>query len=165
MPRSSEISVPPVRMAMSCSIALRRSPKPGALTAQTGRMPRSLLTTRALSELRRRRLRRRSAEADRSEKLSQACWHQLSRRFEIFFSCSRIRQSIHHGTSCCRNRSRSKARCSPCRTACPQREFSVVSLVLPSSTVMTPSRPTLSIASAMSCPFRCRCWQRSHRPA
>ena len=25
---------PPVRTAMSCSIALRRSPKPGALTAQ-----------------------------------------------------------------------------------------------------------------------------------
>ena len=34
MPRSSLISVPPVRMAMSPSMALRRSPKPGALTAQ-----------------------------------------------------------------------------------------------------------------------------------
>src|SRR6187200_894065 len=33
MPRSSEIACPPVRTAMSCSIALRRSPKPGALTA------------------------------------------------------------------------------------------------------------------------------------
>src|SRR5262249_6695142 len=30
MPRSSEIAVPPVRMAMSSSMALRRSPKPGA---------------------------------------------------------------------------------------------------------------------------------------
>jgi hypothetical protein len=29
------MSVPPVRMAMSSSMALRRSPKPGALTAQT----------------------------------------------------------------------------------------------------------------------------------
>jgi hypothetical protein len=37
--------VPPVRMAMSCSMALRRSPKPGALTAQTLRVPRSLFTT------------------------------------------------------------------------------------------------------------------------
>src|SRR5258708_6951022 len=40
MPRSSEIAWPPVRTAMSCSIALRRSPKPGALTAATFRPPR-----------------------------------------------------------------------------------------------------------------------------
>ena len=33
-PTSSEITWPPVRIAMSSSIALRRSPKPGALTAQ-----------------------------------------------------------------------------------------------------------------------------------
>ena len=45
MPKSSEIIWPPVRMAMSCSMALRRSPKPGAFTAQTCRVPRSLLTT------------------------------------------------------------------------------------------------------------------------
>jgi hypothetical protein len=35
----------PVRMAMSCSIALRRSPKPGALTAADVNVPRILLTT------------------------------------------------------------------------------------------------------------------------
>ena len=45
-PTSSAITVPPVRMAMSSSIALRRSPKPGALTATVFRMPRMLLTTR-----------------------------------------------------------------------------------------------------------------------
>jgi hypothetical protein len=45
MPRSSEITWPPVRIAMSSSMALRRSPKPGALTAATFRPPRSLLTT------------------------------------------------------------------------------------------------------------------------
>src|SRR2546430_298072 len=44
-PTSSEITVPPVRVAMSCSMALRRSPKPGALTEATLRMPRMLLTT------------------------------------------------------------------------------------------------------------------------
>src|SRR5215203_3387387 len=33
MPRSSLIAWPPVRTAMSCSMALRRSPKPGAFTA------------------------------------------------------------------------------------------------------------------------------------
>ena len=47
MPRSSLISVPPVSVAMSPSIALRRSPKPGAFTAQTFSTPRSLLTTSA----------------------------------------------------------------------------------------------------------------------
>ena len=45
-PVSSLMTVPPVRMAMSSSMALRRSPKPGALTARTFRVPRSLLTTR-----------------------------------------------------------------------------------------------------------------------
>jgi hypothetical protein len=49
MPRSSEITEPPVRMAMSSSMALRRSPKPGALTAAILRPPRSLLTTRVAS--------------------------------------------------------------------------------------------------------------------
>ena len=34
MPRSSKMAWPPVRMAMSSSMALRRSPKPGAFTAQ-----------------------------------------------------------------------------------------------------------------------------------
>ncbi len=49
MPRSSLITWPPVTMAMSSSIALRRSPKPGAFTAATFRPPRSLLTTRVAS--------------------------------------------------------------------------------------------------------------------
>mmetsp|Transcript_20549 Transcript_20549/g.45883 ORF Transcript_20549/g.45883 Transcript_20549/m.45883 type:complete len:241 (-) Transcript_20549:702-1424(-) len=45
-PTSSEMTVPPVSTAMSCSVALRLSPKPGALTAATLIPPRSLLTTR-----------------------------------------------------------------------------------------------------------------------
>ncbi len=45
-PTSSLIKVPPVKMAMSWSMALRRSPKPGALTANTLTVPRSLLTTK-----------------------------------------------------------------------------------------------------------------------
>ena len=44
-PISSETTWPPVRMAMSASIALRRSPKPGALTATELNVPRILLTT------------------------------------------------------------------------------------------------------------------------
>ena len=41
--------MPPVRIAMSSSMALRRSPKPGAFTAQVLRMPRMLFTTRVAS--------------------------------------------------------------------------------------------------------------------
>src|SRR5882762_8233991 len=48
-PSSSEITVPPVSTAISSSIALRRSPKPGALTARVLRMPRKLLTTSVAS--------------------------------------------------------------------------------------------------------------------
>ena len=48
-PTSSLMTWPPVRMAMSRSISLRRSPKPGALTASTLTMPRSLLTTSVAS--------------------------------------------------------------------------------------------------------------------
>ena len=45
MPSSSETTWPPVTMAMSSSMRLRRSPKPGALTATEVNVPRSLLTT------------------------------------------------------------------------------------------------------------------------
>eukprot|EP01139_Manchomonas_bermudensis_P006121 Amastigsp_a176505_14.p4 type:complete len:130 gc:universal Amastigsp_a176505_14:203-592(+) len=48
-PTSSEITVPPVRIAMSSSMALRRSPKPGAFTAVVFRMPRMLFTTSVAS--------------------------------------------------------------------------------------------------------------------
>src|SRR5437870_4349891 len=44
-PTSSEMTCPPVRIAMSWSMALRRSPKPGALTAALGNVPRMRLTT------------------------------------------------------------------------------------------------------------------------
>ena len=46
IPSSEEITVPFVNIAISCSIAFLRSPKPGALTAATLTIPRILLTTR-----------------------------------------------------------------------------------------------------------------------
>ena len=49
MPVSSMMALPPVRIEMSSSIALRRSPKPGAFTAQAFSVPRSLLTTSVAS--------------------------------------------------------------------------------------------------------------------
>mmetsp|Transcript_32593 Transcript_32593/g.85917 ORF Transcript_32593/g.85917 Transcript_32593/m.85917 type:complete len:238 (-) Transcript_32593:3127-3840(-) len=45
-PTSSDTTCAPVSTAMSCRVALRLSPKPGALTAQTLMPARSLLTTR-----------------------------------------------------------------------------------------------------------------------
>jgi hypothetical protein len=48
-PTSSEMTCPPLRIAMSCSIALRRSPKPGALMATLLNVPRILLTTSVAS--------------------------------------------------------------------------------------------------------------------
>ena len=73
---------------MSSSMALRRSPKPGALTAQTFRVPRSLLTTRAA----------RASPSTSSAMISSGLpdWATFSssgrnsRRFEIFFSKTRI---------------------------------------------------------------------------
>ena len=47
-PCSSEITVPPVKTAMSCNISLRLSPNPGAFTAQTRKFARSLFTTNAV---------------------------------------------------------------------------------------------------------------------
>jgi len=46
MPRSSVTALPPVSVAMSSSMALRRSPKPGAFTAAHCSVPRNLFTTR-----------------------------------------------------------------------------------------------------------------------
>ena len=48
-PLSSETTVPPVRIAISSSIALRLSPKPGAFTAAIFNPPLSLLTTKVAS--------------------------------------------------------------------------------------------------------------------
>ena len=49
MPRSLAMYSEPVTMAMSCSRAFRRSPKPGALIAHTLMIPRSLFTTSVAS--------------------------------------------------------------------------------------------------------------------
>ncbi|MNZ78357.1 hypothetical protein D3C78_969260 [compost metagenome] len=48
-PSSLEITWPAVSTAMSCSISLRRSPKPGAFTATARSTPRIWLTTRVAS--------------------------------------------------------------------------------------------------------------------
>jgi hypothetical protein len=82
------IACRPVSTAMSFSISLRRSPKPGALTAATCSVPRSLLTTSVAS-----------ASPSTSSAMSSSgrpalatCSSTGSRSFmfESFFSCTRM---------------------------------------------------------------------------
>ena len=92
-PTSSEITVPPVRIAISSNIALRRSPKPGALQAETLTMPRRLLTTKVA----------RASPSTSSAIINNGLpalatasrRGKSSRMFEIFLSAKRIR-----GLSC-----------------------------------------------------------------
>ncbi len=149
-PTSSEITVPPERIAMSCSISLRRSPKPGALTAFTLTMPRMLFTTRV-------------ASASPSMSSAMICsglpalatassTGSSSRILEIFLSTSRMYGSsssadmlswllMKYGDR------KPRSNCIPSTTS------SSSSRPRPSSTVMTPSLPTFCIASAMILPM------------
>jgi len=76
---------------MSSSIALRRSPKPGALTAQTLTMPRMVLTTSVAS----------ASPSTSSATISSglpalatpSSTGSRSRTLEIFLSCSRMNGS------------------------------------------------------------------------
>ena len=91
MPRSEDTTVPPVRMAISSSISLRRSPKPGALMQHTFRVPRSLFTSRV----------DRASPSTSSATMSSflpvctTCSSRGSRSWmeEIFLSVSRMRAS------------------------------------------------------------------------
>ena len=87
-PTSSEITVPPVRIAMSCSMALRRSPKPGAFTAATLRMPRMLLTTSVASAS--PSTSSATTSSGRPALATPSSSGSSSRMFEIFLSTSRI---------------------------------------------------------------------------
>src|SRR5688572_13325783 len=90
MPRSSEMTLPPVKVAMSSSIALRRSPKPGALTAATFKVPRSLLTTSVASASPSTS----SAMIKSGRPILATCSRigRRSRMFEIFFSLMRMNE-------------------------------------------------------------------------
>src|SRR5438105_7780418 len=150
MPRSSAIILPPVRVAMSSSIALRRSPNPGARTAQALSEPRSLLTTSVAS----------ASPSSSSAMMSNGlpafatCSSTGKRSFipEIFFSWMRTYASSN--TVSMRSGSVTKYGERYPRSNCmPSTTSSVVSRPFASSTVMTPSLPTLAIASAMMLPM------------
>ena len=87
-PRSSEIHLPPVKIAISSSIAFLRSPNPGALTAQTFKVPRILLTTNVANASPSTS----SATITRGLPILATCSRIGRRSFmlEIFFSCKRM---------------------------------------------------------------------------
>src|SRR4030095_8867751 len=135
---------------MSSSMALRRSPKPGAFTAQVFRVPRSLLTTRVV-----RASPSMSSAMMRSGLLARAtCSKSGSMSFItlIFFSWISTRASS--STASMRSGSVTKYGLRYPRSNCmPSTTSSTVSADFDSSTVMTPSLPTFSIASAIRLPI------------
>ncbi len=149
-PTSSEITVAPVRTAISSNIALRRSPNPGALHAETLTIPRRLLTTNVAS-----------ASPSTSSAIINNGLPALatasskgsnSRMLDIFLSTNKI-----SGLSCSMlifswllikyGDRYPRSNCMPSTIS------SSFSKPLPSSTVITPSLPTLAIALAMMSPM------------
>jgi len=137
---------------MSSSMALRRSPKPGALTAQTWSVPRSLFTTSVA----------RASPSTSSAMIEQrlaALGDLLEQREQVLDGADLllvdedvgvVELGLHAPPASVDEVRREVA---ACRTACPRRRRASVSMVLASSTVMTPSLPTFSIASAMIWPM------------
>ena len=149
-PTSSLITVPPVNAAISWSIALRRSPNPGALTAAMFSTPRSLLTTSVAN----------ASPSTSSAMISNGrplCWipsstGKISFRFAIFLSVNRM-----YGFSITVSiRSLSVMKYGlryPLSNCIPSTTSSSSTIPLASSTVITPSLPTFSIASAIKLPI------------
>src|SRR5665811_1638480 len=131
-PTSSLMTELPLRTARSCSIALRRSPNPGALTATTLRISRILLTTRV-----------ESASPSTSSRTASMRSGSVTKYGER----------------------------KPLSNCMPSVNSSSVIAVWDSSTVITPSLPTLSNASAMrppmigSCAERAATWAISSLPS
>jgi len=162
MPRSSEMTWPPVRMAMSSSMALRRSPKPGALTAAIFRPPRSLLTTSVA----------RASPSTSSEMMSsglEVCTTasrtgSMAWRLESFFLVQQDVDVLELGNHLVGVGDEVGREVAAVELHAFD-DFESVSAVLASSTVMTPSLPTFCIAFGQSsCRPTRRHWPRSYRP-
>mmetsp|Transcript_26962 Transcript_26962/g.55201 ORF Transcript_26962/g.55201 Transcript_26962/m.55201 type:complete len:233 (+) Transcript_26962:570-1268(+) len=149
MPTSSETTVPPVRMARSCMVALRLSPKPGALTAQILMPARSLLTTRvarASDSTSSAMMRREDWDLMTDSRRGTSCW-----RLDTFFSTRRMR-GFSNSHVWVLGSVMKYGLMKPRSNFIPSTTSSSFSRVLPSWTVMTPSFPTRSMASEMRSP-------------
>mmetsp|Transcript_19899 Transcript_19899/g.52794 ORF Transcript_19899/g.52794 Transcript_19899/m.52794 type:complete len:372 (+) Transcript_19899:656-1771(+) len=149
-PSSSLIISAPDRTARSCSMALRWSPNPGALTAATCRPPRSLLTTIVASASPST-----SSATITSGRCTLATCSSTGRMLcteDIFLSKSRMSGSVK--THFCALVSVTKyGEMYPRSNFIPSTTSSSWSKVLPSATVMVPSLPTFSKASATMRPM------------
>ena len=148
-PTSSDITVPPVRMAISSSIAFLLSPNPGALQAAALTIPLKLFTTKVASA---------------SPSISSAMINKgfpafatdsnngsRSLIFEIFLSKRRI-YGESNSTVILSWFVMKYGDKYPLSNCIPSTTSSSFSMPLPSSTVITPSLPTFSIASAIISP-------------
>src|SRR5712664_2388885 len=150
MPRSSVMALPPVRIAISSSMALRRSPKPGAFTAAVCSVPRSLFTTKVA----RASPSMSSAMMRNGLPTRATCSSSGSMSFITLIFFSWMRTSASSSTTSMRSASVTKYGDRYPRSNCmPSTTSSTVSADFDSSTVMTPSLPTFSIASAIRLPI------------
>ena len=149
-PCDSDITVAPVITARSCNISLRRSPNPGALTAQTFKLPLILFTTRvdkaspSIS----------SAMINISLPACNDCSRIGSNSFILDIFLSTINICILVSIASILLASVTKyGDIYPLSNCIPSTTSNVVSDVLLSSIVITPSWPTFSIAFAIIMPI------------
>ena len=148
-PKSSVINVAPVNIAISSKIAFLLSPKPGAFTATTLNVPRSLFTTKvaiASCSTSSAIISSGLAAATTSSNTGKISWTAL-----IFLSVTRIyglskSASIFSVSLTIYGERYPRSNCIPSTTS------SIVSNPWDSSIVITPSFPTLSIASEINLP-------------
>ena len=148
-PTSSVITVAPVKVAISCNIALRRSPNPGAFTATALNVPRNLLTTRVAkaSPSTSSAIIRSSLPACTTfSKVGNISWMDAILRSVTIIYGSDITASILSGSVTMYGEIYPRSNCIPSTTD------NCVPIVFDSSTVITPSLPTFSIASAIKPP-------------
>ena len=138
--------MPPVRIAMSSNIDFLRSPKPGALTAATFTMPLILLTTNVAS-----------ASPSTSSAIIKSGLPDLatpsntgsiSFMLVIFLSYKRMNGSSNSVDMFCWLVAKYGDKY-PLSNCIPSTTSNSLSKDCPSSTVITPSLPTLLIASAI----------------
>ena len=148
-PTSSDTTVPPVNIAISSSIAFLLSPKPGALHAAALTIPLKLFTTSVASAspsmssaIIRRGLPAFATDSRRGSK---------SLMFDIFLSNKRINGDSSSTVILSWFVMKYGERY-PLSNCMPSTTSSSFSIPLPSSTVITPSLPTFSIASAIISP-------------
>mmetsp|Transcript_9389 Transcript_9389/g.32669 ORF Transcript_9389/g.32669 Transcript_9389/m.32669 type:complete len:241 (+) Transcript_9389:922-1644(+) len=149
MPRSLAMYSALVTMAMSCRMALRRSPKPGDLMAATLSTPRSLLTTSVAR-----------ASPVMSSVMMSSGWFTcvifsssgMRSRTSLTFSSAMSTRQLSNSTSM---RSAFVTNCGemyPRSISMPSSTSMVVSRPWPFSMESTPSAPTFSMASLIMSP-------------